>query len=283
MITHSPRTRHVFQSRTVCRTQFLWTRRPVRAPNHWMRFLGAANSPTEPLLPIPCPDAVVLASGSLWTVGSACIGTVFMSCRQLSNLVGSAGCKCTPGDMGEDGDPTQWHVVRPDAHITTVPMARAAPLRPCMCACIRRAHHWPLACRPQQASVRKGSRHHSRPACAGRLPGCGLGAGQGRCRQGPQGPWGQLVRARVFVCTCQWRCGGPRRRLSAGRGLHCSWAALRPTRASTQDSTLATCQHLLSGGWGWLGDEASVDVGTHNDLAVYRSMQQHMYGGVSKE
>jgi len=93
----------------------------------------------------------------------------------------------------------------------------------------------------------------------------------------------RLVRARVFVCTCQWRCGGPRRRLSAGRGLHCSWAALRPTRASTQDSTLATCQHLLSGGWGWLGDEASVDVGTHNDLAVYRSMQQHMYGGVSKE
>lgn len=209
MITHSPRTRHVFQSRTVCRTQFLWTRRPVRAPNHWMRFLGAANSPTEPLLPIPCPDAVVLASGSLWTVGSACIGTVFMSCRQLSNLVGSAGCKCTPGDMGEDGDPTQWHVVRPDAHITTVPMARAAPLRPCMCACIRRAHHWLLACRPQQASVRKGSRHHSRPACAGRLPGCGLGAGQGRCRQGPQGPcMGSTcarARVRVYVPVAVWR------------------------------------------------------------------------------
>lgn len=279
MITHSPRTRHVFQSRTVCRTQFLWTRRPVRAPNHWMRFLGAANSPTEPLLPIPCPDAVVLASGSLWTVGSACIGTVFMSCRQLSNLVGSAGCKCTPGDMGEDGDPTQWHVVRPDAHITTVPMARAAPLRPCMCACIRRAHHRLLACRPQQAQREPAPQQAGvRGPAAWVWPGCWPGPLQA----GAAGAVGSTC-ARVFVCTCQWRCGGPRRRLSAGRGLHCSWAALRPTRASTQDSTLATWQHLLSGGWGWLGDEASVDVGTHNDLAVYRSMQQHMYGGVSKE
>ena len=104
VITHSPRTRHVFQSRTVCRTQFLWTRRPVRAPNHWMRFLGIANSPTEPLLPIPCPDAVVLASGTLWTVCSACIGTVLVSCRQLSNLVGSAGRKCTLDDMVEDSN-----------------------------------------------------------------------------------------------------------------------------------------------------------------------------------
>ena len=103
-----------------------------------------------------------------------------------------------------------------------------------------RCIHWLLACRPQQAGVRNGSRHRSMRA------GC-LGAGQGRRRQGP---WGQLLRACHVVCACQWLCGGPRRRLSAGRGVHCSWAALRPTCASTQDSTLATCQHLLSGGWG---------------------------------
>ena len=202
MITHSPRTRHVFQSRTVCRTQFLWTRRPVRAPNHWMRFLGAANSPTEPLLPIPCPDAVVLASGSLWTVGSACIGTVFMSCRQLSNLVGSAGCKCTPGDMGEDGDPTQWHVVRPDAHITTVPMARAAPLRPCMCACIRRAHHTAVCAKG--AGTTAGRR--ARAGCLG-VAWVLARAAAGRGRRG------RGVNLCARACSCVRASGGV-----AGRG-----------------------------------------------------------------
>jgi hypothetical protein len=197
MITHSPRTRHVFQSRTVCRTQFLWTRRPVRAPNHWMRFLGAANSPTEPLLPIPCPDAVVLASGSLWTVGSACIGTVFMSCRQLSNLVGSAGCKCTPGDMGEDGDPTQWHVVRPDAHITTVPMARAAPRAPLAiglpAAAGQCAQREPA---PQQAGVRG-------PA-AWVWPGCWPGPLQAGAA-GAVGSTCTRARVRVYVPVAVWR------------------------------------------------------------------------------
>ena len=85
------------------------------------------------------------------------------------------------------------------------------------------------------------------------------------------------ARVRVYVPVAVWR--------AAAQAECRAWLALLLgcTEAHARQHTRLHTGYMPAPAFRWVGDEASVDVGTHNDPAVYHSMQQHMYGSVSKE